>query len=535
MGDGIMRRVFIVDVKKALVVDVEKALDKDDITVSWAEIEVFLADFCYISSPILLFFAVWRTDSHQSYCFVCYWSLNLGTYGRKKDFKSQISTVHEKIDEKFSILEEMLKKLLKSQPKTVSSETREATDNQGCGENPNPIRRREDEEVEILEGEERIPPLEPNPREEPGRGYGERHEKVGHERRGVEFERGGAVFERGGTNYDRRGVEFEMRWDDYDRMGAEFERRLVDFDPMGAKFERRKYTLTGRSRPVLVALDAHTGGLVTQFFPGTRRKKENEGTNPSLRSTSMDAHKQEEILCSTPSLDPLPYSVCPQACTHKASAPLELPKRSIDLNRTKKRVSKISVVIVTRCHDTISNLIGLPSLMSTPSMHLTSVTLQIAKTMRNGILPIGIIAASEPPQSIMFCIKSMSSKRQRRRKQQNPTRSIASIAEPIFVVANGTQNGFTFLIPDTALRSSSVPESPIRKTQRSNSQSNLVLPFQFLPSPPPPSSSSPTSPPTTSPPDPFHTRPTCTLPQATYREEKPPKPPLERGKDKQNK
>ncbi|KAL0908707.1 hypothetical protein M5K25_023213 [Dendrobium thyrsiflorum] len=84
---------------------------------------------------------------------------------KKPDFKSQISVVHEKIDGNLSILEEMLKKLLEGQPKTVSSEAREATCNQESGENPNPKRRREDQEMKILEGEMRMPYLEPILRE----------------------------------------------------------------------------------------------------------------------------------------------------------------------------------------------------------------------------------------------------------------------------------------------------------------------------------------------------------------------------------
>ncbi|KAL0917947.1 hypothetical protein M5K25_013056 [Dendrobium thyrsiflorum] len=111
-------------------------------------------------------------------------------------YKSQIAAVHEKIDGEFSIMEEMLKKLFEGQTKILPSKVREAADSQGSGENPKPIRRREDQEVEILEGAEKMPHLEPIPREESGREYVERREGLGHERRDVEFERRGPELER---------------------------------------------------------------------------------------------------------------------------------------------------------------------------------------------------------------------------------------------------------------------------------------------------------------------------------------------------
>ncbi|KAL0925815.1 hypothetical protein M5K25_004185 [Dendrobium thyrsiflorum] len=90
------------------------------------------------------------------------------------DLKKKISVIHDKIDSNFSILGELLKKLLEGQSKTASSEVREASDNPGSGENSKPIRQREDQEVKTRKREERIPSLEPISREEPGRGYGER-------------------------------------------------------------------------------------------------------------------------------------------------------------------------------------------------------------------------------------------------------------------------------------------------------------------------------------------------------------------------
>ncbi|PKU64710.1 hypothetical protein MA16_Dca017652 [Dendrobium catenatum] len=76
----------------------------------------------------------------------------------------------------------MLKKMLESQTKILPSEGREGIDRQGDGKNPEPIRQRGDQEVETRKGEERIPLLEPIPKEESSRGYEERHKEVGQER-----------------------------------------------------------------------------------------------------------------------------------------------------------------------------------------------------------------------------------------------------------------------------------------------------------------------------------------------------------------
>ncbi|KAL0913469.1 hypothetical protein M5K25_016932 [Dendrobium thyrsiflorum] len=62
------------------------------------------------------------------------------------NLKKDISAINEKFDSKFSILEEMLKKVLEGQIKKMSSEVREVTDSQRSGENPKLSRRREDQE-----------------------------------------------------------------------------------------------------------------------------------------------------------------------------------------------------------------------------------------------------------------------------------------------------------------------------------------------------------------------------------------------------
>ncbi|KAL0916282.1 hypothetical protein M5K25_013778 [Dendrobium thyrsiflorum] len=82
--------------------------------------------------------------------------------------------------ERFAVVEEMLKKLLEDKSKTIVPDTRVATGDQRSGGNPNMFRGRENQEVEILEGEDAMPPLEPLSREEMGMGY---------ERRGTDFER----------------------------------------------------------------------------------------------------------------------------------------------------------------------------------------------------------------------------------------------------------------------------------------------------------------------------------------------------------
>ncbi|PKU79814.1 hypothetical protein MA16_Dca024387 [Dendrobium catenatum] len=77
---------------------------------------------------------------------------------------------------------------------------KETTGGHGRDGNPNKSRGREKPEVEILEGEDRMPPLEPLSREELSIGYA------------------------------RRGAEFVRRGDDFDLRGADFERRRGDFD-----------------------------------------------------------------------------------------------------------------------------------------------------------------------------------------------------------------------------------------------------------------------------------------------------------------
>ncbi|KAL0913807.1 hypothetical protein M5K25_017296 [Dendrobium thyrsiflorum] len=101
-----------------------------------------------------------------------------------RDFQNQSASVHEKMDGKFVVMEDMLKKLLEAKPNTATSEMKEATDGQGRGENLNPFRGGENQEVEILEGENGMPSLEPISRGEM---------IIGYERRDTDFARRGVI------------------------------------------------------------------------------------------------------------------------------------------------------------------------------------------------------------------------------------------------------------------------------------------------------------------------------------------------------
>ncbi|KAL0911599.1 hypothetical protein M5K25_019754 [Dendrobium thyrsiflorum] len=128
-----------------------------------------------------------RLNLHQSCFFAVEALIRVSVAGRKlevlegeigqlkadfvkkiSDFGKQFSVIYEKIDEKSAILEEMTRKMLEFQIKMALSDAREVATGQESGENPNPISRREDQDVEILVGDKRMPLLEPIPREESG-------------------------------------------------------------------------------------------------------------------------------------------------------------------------------------------------------------------------------------------------------------------------------------------------------------------------------------------------------------------------------
>ncbi|KAL0914989.1 hypothetical protein M5K25_015384 [Dendrobium thyrsiflorum] len=56
------------------------------------------------------------------------------------NFENQFVSVHEKMDGKFAIVEEMPKKLLEVKLKMTTSETKDVNGGQGSGGNPNPFR-----------------------------------------------------------------------------------------------------------------------------------------------------------------------------------------------------------------------------------------------------------------------------------------------------------------------------------------------------------------------------------------------------------
>ncbi|KAL0924099.1 hypothetical protein M5K25_004905 [Dendrobium thyrsiflorum] len=139
--------------------------------------------------------------------------------GRSRIAKSSRS--HAICDRRFAVLEDLMKKMMEDKQKLATSET---TGGHGRGENPNPSRGRENSEVEDLEGDDGMPPLEPLSREEMSMGY---------DRRGADF-----VGRR--EEYHRRGAEFEGRREEIQRLGADFEGRREEFHRRGADFEGRR-------------------------------------------------------------------------------------------------------------------------------------------------------------------------------------------------------------------------------------------------------------------------------------------------------
>ncbi|KAL0921947.1 hypothetical protein M5K25_005900 [Dendrobium thyrsiflorum] len=116
---------------------------------------------------------------------------------------SQIKvTVEDRISSmegKFLDLQEMVKRIWDLQNQTAASEARVP-----AGRNTNYDNRRDENDMEILEGERRRPPMEPFQREERGGRYGERREYVEYEQRGV-------VGERREGDYGWRASDFKGR------------------------------------------------------------------------------------------------------------------------------------------------------------------------------------------------------------------------------------------------------------------------------------------------------------------------------------
>ncbi|KAL0929005.1 hypothetical protein M5K25_000944 [Dendrobium thyrsiflorum] len=143
------------------------------------------------------------------------------------------------MDGRFAALEDLMKKMIDDKQKPASSET---ISGHGKGGNPNPSGGRENPEVEVLEGDDGMSPLEPLLREELSRGYDRREaDYVGRReefyRRGAGFERiqrRSADFEGEGTDFHHRGADFER----IQRQGADFEGRREEIHRRGADFER---------------------------------------------------------------------------------------------------------------------------------------------------------------------------------------------------------------------------------------------------------------------------------------------------------
>ncbi|KAL0904587.1 hypothetical protein M5K25_026714 [Dendrobium thyrsiflorum] len=86
-----------------------------------------------------------------------------GDEGHISGFEKQFSAIHEKINKKFAIMEEIIKKLLEGQTKLTTSKVRASLTGQENGRNPNIGLMRVNQEVEILR-EVEMPSLEPLPR-----------------------------------------------------------------------------------------------------------------------------------------------------------------------------------------------------------------------------------------------------------------------------------------------------------------------------------------------------------------------------------
>ncbi|KAL0911094.1 hypothetical protein M5K25_019206 [Dendrobium thyrsiflorum] len=115
----------------------------------------------------------------------------------------KISTNNERMEGKFAIMKEMLKKLLKVKTALATSEARGTNDDHGRRENPNIFRGRENTDVEVLEGEDGMSPLEPLSREEISIGFERRTAEFTGRRedayhRGADFERGRGESNEGG-------------------------------------------------------------------------------------------------------------------------------------------------------------------------------------------------------------------------------------------------------------------------------------------------------------------------------------------------
>ncbi|KAL0909027.1 hypothetical protein M5K25_023549 [Dendrobium thyrsiflorum] len=118
-----------------------------------------------------------------------------------------------------------MKKMIEDKQKLATSEP---TGGHERGGNPNPFRGREISEVEVLEGDDGMPPLEPLSREVMSMGYNRR----------------GADFVGRSEEYHSRGTEFEGRRE-------EIQRRCADFEGRREEFYRRRADLKGEEENMM--------------------------------------------------------------------------------------------------------------------------------------------------------------------------------------------------------------------------------------------------------------------------------------------
>ncbi|PKU65163.1 hypothetical protein MA16_Dca004779 [Dendrobium catenatum] len=138
----------------------------------------------------------------------------------------------------------MMKKLLEKKTNPTSSEARETTGDHDVGGNPNPLRGRRNPDVEILEGEDDMPPLEPLSREEMS---------MGNDRRGRREEYDESA------NFGGRIEEFQRRCAEFQRRCADFERGRGEYDD-GFGYHRRREDRETWGAPPLRGMEAGPHG-----------------------------------------------------------------------------------------------------------------------------------------------------------------------------------------------------------------------------------------------------------------------------------
>ncbi|KAL0912871.1 hypothetical protein M5K25_016285 [Dendrobium thyrsiflorum] len=120
--------------------------------------------------------------------------------GEMNQIKAMVEDRISSMEEQFSNLRDMVKKMLDLHNQTAASEARGLE-----GKNTNYKIHRDENGVEIVEGQRRRPHLEHFQREERGGRYGERRGYVGYEQRGVDWKRKDGDYSRRDANFEGRG------------------------------------------------------------------------------------------------------------------------------------------------------------------------------------------------------------------------------------------------------------------------------------------------------------------------------------------